>query len=47
MTCPICRYEIDVSHRISGDIVMCPSCDTMLTVRFVPIIRKEPSDDAE
>ena len=32
--CPHCGAGYDVSHRISGDTVLCPACDRWFTVYF-------------
>jgi hypothetical protein len=46
LNCPDCGMEIDVSNRISGDIIFCPSCDAQLIIRFTPVIItiEEPND---
>ena len=34
--CPHCGAQYDVSHRTSGDTVLCPACDKWFTVLFRP-----------
>ena len=49
-TCPTCKIEIDVSNRYTGEIILCPSCETPIRVEFkatILIIGVLPDDTAE
>lgn len=47
ITCPKCGREIDVSNRISGDVVWCPTegCDTLIMVRFFGTPKPQPQEE--